>query len=166
MPNYTSNLNLTKPLGTDLYDVDVFNDNMDKVDAALGDYIVEQGVVDASYVGEFANSAIAGSWMYRKWNSGLVECWTKLSRAGDFTSTWGSLYETKPFPRAVYPVTFVELPMEYATSGNNTIGAWVEVSGQAQQTLTATNSYQLIRPAKDTTKNVLTINLYVIGKWK
>lgn len=35
MPNYTSNYNLAKPLGTDLYDVEVQNENMDKIDEAL-----------------------------------------------------------------------------------------------------------------------------------
>ena len=35
MANYTSNYKLTKPLGTDLYDINVFNENMDKIDEAL-----------------------------------------------------------------------------------------------------------------------------------
>lgn len=35
MPNYTSKFNLTKPLPTDLYDVEVQNGNMDKIDEAL-----------------------------------------------------------------------------------------------------------------------------------
>lgn len=35
MPNYTSNYNLTKPLPTELYDIEVQNGNMDKIDEAL-----------------------------------------------------------------------------------------------------------------------------------
>lgn len=35
MPNYTPNYNLTKPLGTDLYDIAVQNSNMDKIDEVL-----------------------------------------------------------------------------------------------------------------------------------
>ena len=35
MPNYTTNYNLAKPIGTDLYDITVQNSNMDKIDAAL-----------------------------------------------------------------------------------------------------------------------------------
>ena len=35
MPNYTTNYNLTKPLGSELYSIDVQNDNMDKIDAGL-----------------------------------------------------------------------------------------------------------------------------------
>lgn len=36
MANYTSNLNLEKPLQTELYNVDVFNANADKIDAGVG----------------------------------------------------------------------------------------------------------------------------------
>jgi hypothetical protein len=35
MPNYTTNYNLVKPLGSELYDIEVHNENMDKIDGAL-----------------------------------------------------------------------------------------------------------------------------------
>ena len=35
MPNYTSNLNLEKPLQSENYNVDVFNTNADKIDDAI-----------------------------------------------------------------------------------------------------------------------------------
>lgn len=35
MPNYTSNYHLTKPIGTELYDIEVQNSNMDKIDEHL-----------------------------------------------------------------------------------------------------------------------------------
>lgn len=37
MPNYTTNYKLIKPLPTELYDIEVFNDNMEKVDKGLVD---------------------------------------------------------------------------------------------------------------------------------
>ena len=36
MPNYTTNLNLTKPLVSELYDINVQNENMDKIDEVIG----------------------------------------------------------------------------------------------------------------------------------
>lgn len=39
MPNYTENYELIKPLPTDLYDIEVQNQNMDKVDKALKDMV-------------------------------------------------------------------------------------------------------------------------------
>lgn len=35
MPNYTQNYNLVKPLPTDLYDIDIYNQNMDIIDQHL-----------------------------------------------------------------------------------------------------------------------------------
>ena len=35
MPNYTTNYNLTKPLESELYDINVQNENLDKIDEAL-----------------------------------------------------------------------------------------------------------------------------------
>lgn len=35
MPNYTTNYNLVKPLDSELYDIEVQNENMDKIDEAL-----------------------------------------------------------------------------------------------------------------------------------
>lgn len=130
------------------------------------DFIVDQGVIEASYTGEQAAAAIGDTWMYRKWNSGLAECWTKLTRQSAINKSWGSLYETLPFPAAVYPIAFAEMPLEFATGGNNATGGWVEVSGTAQQTLTNTKTYQYIRPAKSDAVETLTINLHVIGRWK
>lgn len=43
MANYTDNYNLTKPLGSDLYDIEVQNENMDKIDEALADINKELG---------------------------------------------------------------------------------------------------------------------------
>lgn len=116
------------------------------------DFIVDQGVTNG--------------WLWRKWNSGIGECWIKLTMEGDFARTWGSLYEAFPFDPVNYPFAFVELPFEFATPGNNTVGAWVERNSSATQTTTCSGTYQLIRPAKDTTKYTLMVNLYVIGKWK
>ena len=52
MPNYTSNYNFTKPLSTELYDIEVFNENMEKVDDALKD------VKDAAYSKEEADKLL------------------------------------------------------------------------------------------------------------
>ena len=35
MPNYTSNLNLEKPLQSENYNIDIFNSNADKIDQAI-----------------------------------------------------------------------------------------------------------------------------------
>lgn len=47
MPNYTTNYNLTKPLGSELYSIDVQNDNMDKIDDNLNQ--IENRFVNQNY---------------------------------------------------------------------------------------------------------------------
>lgn len=116
------------------------------------DYIVDQGVTNG--------------WLWRKWNSGIGECWTKLTKESAFTSTWGSLYEAQPIEPVNYPFTFVEIPFEFATPGNNGLGAWVERNSSTTQSTTLSGTYQLIRPAKDTKTYTLMVNLYVVGKWQ
>ena len=57
MPNYTTNLNLEKPLQTEGYDVDVFNGNADLIDAAVG--AIEDDVAEVNTaLDEKANAPI------------------------------------------------------------------------------------------------------------
>lgn len=58
MPNYTTNYKLTKPLGTDLYDIGVFNDNADKIDTALHDTFTKLAALDPRTLGAIAEQAI------------------------------------------------------------------------------------------------------------
>ena len=44
MATYTENYNLEKPAQSDLYNIDVFNENADKIDAALGDKAENQSL--------------------------------------------------------------------------------------------------------------------------
>ena len=51
MASKTTNFNLTKPSAEDFYDVQVQNDNMDIIDAELGDLDVQVGNIDTSVKG-------------------------------------------------------------------------------------------------------------------
>ena len=118
----------------------------------VADYIVGQGTTNG--------------WIWRKWNSGIGECWIRNSYSVRFNNAWGSLYETASFPSVNYPFSFKELPFEFAAPSNPTLGSWIESTGGAGQTASKTNQYQLIRPAKDATAVTQAINIYVVGKWK
>lgn len=59
------------------------------------DYIVEEGT--------------SGIWTYRKWASGIAECWGTASYSGSWTA-WGSLYALS-FNNINYPFTFYEVPI-------------------------------------------------------
>lgn len=46
--------------------------------APVADYIVDQGT--------------SGAWTYRKWNSGIAECWGELTARASITDTIGVMY--------------------------------------------------------------------------
>lgn len=58
-------------------DINNFVNNIEGQGVNLADYIVEQGT--------------SGMWTYRKWNSGIAECWgTETSRSYAMTNNYGS----------------------------------------------------------------------------
>ena len=54
------------------------DEKLSKVDT-IADYIVEQGT--------------SGIWTYRKWNSGVAECWGYWTTTSTFLNAYGNAYE-------------------------------------------------------------------------
>lgn len=88
----TAHMNSTDMTSQEVSD---FVDNLDAQGTNLADYVVEQGT--------------SGIWTYRKWNSGIAECWGYKQTSGTF-STWGSIY-SHDVPAEAYPSgLFIEAP--------------------------------------------------------
>ena len=83
-------------------------------------------------------------WTYRKWSSGVYECWKRFEISMALNSGWGSWYYGT-VPRQSYPVTFTAAPREIAhyTGGS---GWAVLCGGAALQSQTQTAQYYLVRP--------------------
>ena len=122
------------------------------VDGRSIDYIVEQGT--------------SGIWGYRKWNSGVAECWTKepITKSMTPNSAWGSLFNTgsDAIGAQAFPFTFISAPTECAkmTCGQ---GGWQ--NWENTPTTTTSGSYQWIRPTSGGTAQAK-LFLYEIGYWK
>jgi hypothetical protein len=117
-----------------------------------GDYIEEQGTRDI--------------WTYRKWHSGLAECWGMISKTmspSDWAK-WGAMYEAEIVTGYDYPFPFIETPKEYG-SILGTTGAMVETTiwGLSQYT---TGSYYAVRASETNTTQSFGLYLYVVGRWK
>lgn len=116
----------------------------------IPDYVVEQGT--------------SGIWTYRKWNSGVAECWGKNQTSQSF-SAWGSLYSTD-VPSQAYPSgLFISNPCHFAQTHSvsdtaNTISS-IGASGSATET-------PPIIAIRGTTASALTAEsyYYAIGRWK
>lgn len=118
------------------------------------DYIVEQGT--------------SGIWTYRKWNSGIAECWGEYSYSVTGNgSVWASpLYIQSYAPQQNYPFEFIEIPLEWAEVSSNASACWLyHESGNSNNTKAKTAIY---RPVKVNAfgNSTLKIRYYVKGRWK
>jgi hypothetical protein len=118
------------------------------------DYVVEQGTSDI--------------WTYRKWNSGIAECWGIYTMTSACTKTWGALYYSDTLcPRINYPFTFKSRPQETVFCRGDSVSAWAypEGGGIGMNTTTQTGQYGFLRPTTMTAAQVR-YEFTVVGKWK
>lgn len=107
----------------------------------LADYIIEQGT--------------KGMWTYRKWNSGIAECW------GTYSGTI-SPYASNMFliPTQEYPFTFIEAPVDNATiQGGSGIAYKANSYGY-------TDGWSTVVWSNINTATIITARVHVIGRWK
>lgn len=119
------------------------------------DYIVEQGTLNG--------------WTYRKWNSGLAECWYRKEHTVIISDTWGNLYAgTSATGRTPYPFVFKEKPHETVTIKSSLGAAFAACSsgGLGDNTVSHTASYNAIRPSAMAEESVVFFEYYVVGFWK
>ena len=104
----------------------VFSAGMTIGGSTLADYVVEQGT--------------SGIWTYRKWNSGLAECWgtsPEVTVSSSQWSAWGSVYcASNVIPSYYYPITFTAVPVLQITYRALSMGGmhYVEDTGLALRT--------------------------------
>ena len=119
------------------------------------DYIVEQGT--------------SGIWTYRKWNSGIAECWGKGTVNGTWTA-WGSVYYI--YKSFAYPFTFTSVPVVQAFAqalssiGSNSLLSVGSYIGFSEETQKSECSVALYRPTAGTNNANYPCDIYVIGRWK
>lgn len=118
------------------------------------DYIVEQGT--------------SGIWTYRKWASGVAECWGKNSVVSVIRTAWGSIYQTSPnniggdnYPSGL----FISAPNEHLSID------WLDAAcipfTATTGTATKASTYGAIRGTASATSGVsVRYYIYSVGKWK
>ena len=124
-----------------------------KTDGA--DYIVEQGT--------------SGIWTYRKWNSGIAECWGTNQATGSITAAWGNVYETSGdlFPGVDYPFEFIEVPICMATPANcGSNQFFIGMVPEGGGTTTHTPVFDGLRGTAGTSNVIFSISYHAIGRWK
>ena len=116
------------------------------------DYVVEQGT--------------SGIWTYRKWSSGIVECWGAQSYSNiSVSSAWGSVYESAgqklTFPSGLFTAAPDYCSITYGGGSEATLS--IEPFGLPSKTETQT--FCLTRAAAATITNA-EVQVHAIGRWK
>lgn len=116
------------------------------------DYVTEQGT--------------SGAWTYRKWNSGVAECWSRqsISKSGAWTSWAGGVYiDSWDGTSFNYPSNlFINVPVFIFTM-ESTSYTWASPFGTS--TAAKTPAIVFMRPGATSSLNA-TVNLYAKGNWK
>ena len=115
----------------------------------LQDYIVAQGTSDI--------------WTYRKWASGIAECWCTRTLQVNITTACGGAYCSDFLGVDLFPFTFVETPKCFAQvqARNNTV--WPVAADVAANIFPP--MYKLVSPIQVSNLSA-TIEHYVVGRWK
>lgn len=116
-----------------------------RTDLGINDYVVEQGT--------------SGIWTYRKWSSGVAECW------GSYTSTGGSSTEGSLYWRSTstaYPSgLFVSTPIAEALLQGNWIGGMLTTDSHSKNLFSG-----YLWTALNSSSNNFTIQIRATGRWK
>lgn len=116
------------------------------------DHIVEQGV--------------SGIWTYRKWNSGLAECWGIYEFNTTVNVTYGKLYSSNDIQFPNYPFTFVEAPIVQFAHHSSEMGYFIESGKNSDAATEKPPTFCIIRAAALTASNTGRVAAKIIGKWK
>lgn len=125
------------------------------LDALKVDYIIEEGT--------------SGIWTYRKWASGIAECWcitTPTSIPASTWATWGSVYEAKITDVINYPTNlFTSFPTLIASATPRSTAGVMGIETSATGNASHTPYFYALRPNKPTTTMTISASIHAIGTW-
>lgn len=113
------------------------------------DYIVEQGT--------------SGIWTYRKWSSGIAECWGTERKTTAIATAWGNAYYSPSLSTSFPTNFFIDAPNSVSIYITGAYSCWVANSDTFTKDLV---KYSLIRPNAQTTSYDYYARIHAIGRWK
>lgn len=129
---------------------------------AIQDELIRVGGAGTSPVVDYVvDQGISGDWCYRKWNSGVSECWITASR--DVSGSPSVILDTAYYMRMTwtdFPSIFIEAPRGW---GNGRIGTglgWLTVVPNSK------TSIDIFIIGNQNSSSGVIESLMLIGKWK
>ena len=124
--------------------------NMRLNGSPLADFVIQQGT--------------SGVWTYRKWKSGIAECWCQYSFTAAITTAWGVLYESSAVTLPSFPFTFSQIPQVHISADNSSNALFIERgNSSAWATVSSPGKMYAVRP-KSTASTTYKVGIYAIGK--
>lgn len=111
------------------------------------------------------DSGVSGIWTWRKWNSGLAECWgvSVCSIPANGMSTLGSLFSfdgQEAFPAGL----FVSIPVQEISPQTGTRSFWVGLRNTAVSASSA--AYAIITTSNSANAHTVKVGIHAIGRWQ
>lgn len=125
------------------------------VPQAIADYVIESGSENG--------------WTWRKWLSGLAECWMDYDLYVSSWNNWGNVYESaQPVPATAFPSgLFTATPAPNVSLRNSSTGAGImgfETTGGAGSSATSMPLY--LTRATSTGAATFQLRVEFFGKWQ
>lgn len=116
----------------------------------LADFVIQQGT--------------SGIWTYRKWKSGVAECWCQYSFTAAITTAWGVLFESGAVTLPSFPFTFSQIPQVHISADNSSNALFIERgNSSAWATVSSPGKMYAVRPMS-TASTTYKVGIYAIGK--
>lgn len=123
-------------------------DALDSAVDAIADYIVEQGT--------------SGAWTYRKWNSGIAECWGHFGTTTTSNGAWTINFPSELFKSGTYPcVTQTAWYGELTDPDRDARSFYLTDGSSATQAISYFRTYN-----GSTYSGKIAMQVHAIGIWK
>lgn len=125
---------------------------------------IEINGVEQDYIVEQSTSGI---WTYRKWSSGIKECWGTVTHTVTVNTAWGSLYESAAVGGIDFPFTFDSVPsMQLSVVGTSAQSVSLQYPHGTSHSTTVSNTgdWYYVRPDAIHTSFTVTTAIRAIGK--
>lgn len=120
---------------------------------ASADYVVEQGT--------------SGAWAYRKWNSGVAECWGQFQKLTPINLQMGAMYSSESFSLDDYPTGLFSAGVRCQVSPNfGEIGFSVWRRQWSYPSAENAGNLILVAASSITPSSAFCMDAYAIGRWK
>ena len=131
---------------------------------AIQDELIRVGGAGTSPVADYVVAqGISGNWRYRKWNSGIAECWAKITQTVTPGNAWAGTLNLAPY------VIGVTTPIEFTGIDCVNASAYVGNGHTITSSVTATTPHNISIPALSvylTGQQECKAYVYVTGRWK